>query len=267
MKKYEEQHIDLITAWIDGSITPQEQEMLLELIDSGEIDRAEIGAMKSLYRDTGKMPVPEPSEESRRRFYDMLKEAQKNEGSPGRVTDIVSNRSLYRQFQRWAAVAAVFLAGLLIGNLLTPFHNYRQDILQLSSEVSQMREELMVLSLLDDGSPVERLKAVNIGRTIESTDHRVIEALLTTLNNDPNVNVRLASIEALIEHGDKAIVRQGLVKSISGQQSPQVQVALADAMLELGETDSINEFRHLLNRGELVGAVRDKLEMTIAALN
>lgn len=171
-----------------------------------------------------------------------------------------------QKMQRSALAITIFLIGMLAGNLFTPFQDYRQQMNRLSNEVSEMRK-VMMLSLMDAQSPSERLKAVNISTDISAADDRVISALLKTLNNDPNVNVRLASIEALLRHADNPRAREGLVKAISKQKSPQIQVALADAMLALQETDSINELRRLLKQNELDSSVRDKLQNTIAALS
>lgn len=261
----EQQHIDLISAWIDGSITAEERERFHKLVEEGEIDLEEVEELQMLYGDMEQLPTPDPSDDLSKRFSDMMIEAKKKEKASSNDSGVIYNLFHHQQTRRWAAVAAVFVAGLLIGNLFNPVDDYRRDIQQLSSEVSEMRE-VMMMNLLDDQSSVERLKAVNIGSSMESADRRVIEALLTTLNNDPNVNVRLASIEALVRHGDNPMVRRGLVESISRQQSPQVQVALADAMIQLDESDSVDELRRLLDQEEMDGAVRDKLEYAIAAL-
>ena len=127
--------------------------------------------------------------------------------------------------------------------------------------------EVMMLSLLDNDSATERLKAVNISTDVKSADNRITEALLKTLNNDPNVNVRLAAIEALLHHASNPMAREGLVNAITVQESPIVQAALADAMLILQETKSIEEFRKLLDRNGLDQGVRDKLQTTITALS
>jgi hypothetical protein len=70
---------------------------------------------------------------------------------------------------------------------------------------------------------------------ITHADEKVINALFTTLNNDLNVNVRLVALEALTQFAKDAIVREGLVKSLAVQDSPMVQVALADVMVKLQE--------------------------------
>lgn len=265
----DEQHIELITAYLDGSITPDERARLNDLIDQGEIDDLELQEMQNLYTGLGQLPAEQPSAQMRDNFYGLLqKEKKKAKKSVNKTHWLTWFSQLLssKRVQQTGIAVGVFLIGLILGNLYTPLQDYRQQMNQLSTEVSQMRE-VMMMSLLDARSPSDRLKAVNISTDMTSADDRVVTALLKTLNHDPNVNVRLASIEALLRHAENPKVRQGLVEAISRQQSPQIQVAMADAMLALQETKSVDELRRLLEQRELDSTVRDKLQNTIAALN
>lgn len=264
----DEQHIDLITAYINGSITAEQRMRLNKLIDEGKIDILDVKQMEVTYRKLGELPASEPSEQLRESFYAMLQEKSEQQ-KPDPQTKLlyqIKNFFTLNRVQQFTAAAAVFVIGMLAGNLFTPFQDYRQQMSQLSNEVSEMRQ-MMMLSLLDAQSPTERLRAVNISSDITRADDRVISALLKTLNNDPNVNVRLASIEALLRHASNPRVREGLVKAISHQKSPQIQVALADAMIALQEPQSVDELRRLLNQDKLDSSVRNKLKNTIAALS
>lgn len=137
-----------------------------------------------------------------------------------------------------------------------------QEIAQLTSEVSEMKQ-VMMLSLIENPSATERIRAVNMTSEIKNVDDQVIDALLTTLNNDANDNVRLMTLEALIELADNAKVREGLVKSIVKQTSPLMQTAMADAMLKLQEKDSIKSLKKILKQENLNSTVKDKVEDTI----
>lgn len=264
----DEPYIRLITAYITGAITPEEQAELDELIELGEIDRHDIKEMENLYQQMGTLPEAEPGDAVRKRFYTML-EAEKQKVTPTieqRLTQWLENLRAGFQLRRFALAMGVFIVGLLIGNLTTPFQDYRHQLDQLSSEVSQMRE-VMMLNLLDNESATERLKAVNISTEMQPADNKIAEALLKTLNKDPNVNVRLAAIEALVRHASNPLVREGMINAIAAQDSPIVQSALADAMLRLQEKRSIDAFKELLDQNGLDQGVRDKLQNTIAALS
>jgi len=261
----EEQYIDLVTAYLDGSITQEQRVLLDELIDEGDIDILDIKQMEKLYNQLGQLQDSQPTNQLRDNFYAMLENERQASQKASKIITRLTRFFTVRRIQFWGAAAAIFLVGMLAGNLLTPFRNYRHQMNHLSSQVSKMRE-VMMLNLLDASSPSDRLKAVNISTDIKSADDQVIEALLKTLNNDPNVNVRLASIEALVRHANNPKARQGLVEAISKQTSPQIQVALADAMEALQEKKSIDDLEKLLHQKQLDSNVRDKLQHTIAAL-
>jgi hypothetical protein len=91
-------------------------------------------------------------------------------------------------------------------------------------------------------------------------------ALLQTLNSDSNVNVRLAAIESLTNYVDNPMVRQGLVQSIPNQESPLLQITLANLMVALQEKASIEPFRQLLKEKQLDTTVKKRIEKSIQSI-
>ncbi|WP_221392314.1 zf-HC2 domain-containing protein [Dyadobacter sp. NIV53] len=143
---------------------------------------------------------------------------------------------------------------------------YEQQIDTLAGQVQQMKMKVM-LALLNDPSATERIRAVGYSTDITNADDRVLEALFATLNSDPNVNVRLVTLEALTQFADDALVREKLIKSLRQQDSPMVQVALADVMLKLQEKRAVKAFRELLEKEDLNDLVKIKIEQTIKDLS
>lgn len=270
----DEKYIDLVTAYIEGSITSKNRARLNDLISSGEIDILDVKELETLYKTMGNLPKPEPSEEMSNRFYQMLEREKRKQSAS--VSDTISSKfqSVFDQLiqivqpKRMAFALGIFIAGMLIGNWTTPFQDYRRQLNRLSGEVSQMRQ-VMMMTLLDNESVTERLKAVNISTELQpdDTDNKVAQALLKTLQNDPNVNVRLAAIEALLHRASNPLVREGLVSAISSQESPVIQAALADAMLLLQEKRAVDKFKELLEQNNLDRNLRDKLQNTVTVLS
>jgi HEAT repeat protein len=143
---------------------------------------------------------------------------------------------------------------------------YQQRIEMLATQVQDMKSTMM-LSLLENPSATERLRAVGYTSEITHADDRVLEALFATLNNDPNVNVRLVTLEALTQYAGDASVREGLVKSLALQDSPMVQVALADVMVKMQEKRSVKALKTLLQKEDLNDLVKVKIEQTIKDLS
>ena len=127
-------------------------------------------------------------------------------------------------------------------------------------------KEVMMLSLLERESTSDRLKAVNLSQEIPEGSVEVIEALFKTLNGDENVNVRLAALDAVALYADDPEVRKRLVGSIGRQESPLMQMALAEWMVALQEKSSLGELRRILKDDDTPQEVKKKIEESIEVL-
>jgi hypothetical protein len=135
----------------------------------------------------------------------------------------------------------------------------------LSEQLREMRQ-MMMLSLLQNPSASQRMRAASYASESRTISPDILSALLTTLNNDPNVNVRLTTLDALTLYARNAAVREGLIQSILQQDSPLMQAALADVMLKLQEKRSVPSFKKLLQDKGLNEMVRSRIEQVITHL-
>jgi HEAT repeat protein len=120
--------------------------------------------------------------------------------------------------------------------------------------------------MLEKESATERLKAVNLSTEMDEPSKKVTEALIETLNKDEQVNVRLAALEALKPYLRDANVRKALVESIANQESPMVQVALAEVMVALQAKESIDAFEKIIENEETPDDVKKRIEESIQTL-
>jgi anti-sigma factor RsiW len=167
---------------------------------------------------------------------------------------------------RTASVAAVLVLGIVVGRTssVSPASGEAQ-IAALRQEVGAMRE-MVSMSLLQQQSAAERLEGVAWTNRLERPGAEVVSALLETLRRDPNVNVRLASIDALKRFGDQEVVRRGALDSLPRQTSPLVQVALIDFVLETNGVESEAILRRLSQDSTLAEAVRTRAVQGLAQL-
>ena len=105
------------------------------------------------------------------------------------------------------------------------------DLAGLQDEVHHMRQ-LVTLSLLQQQSASERLRGVDYSYRVDQSDTQVLAALLHAVNHDPNVNVRLAAVDALRKFAGNPAVSGSLDQSLVKQDSPMVQLALIDFMVD-----------------------------------
>ena len=122
---------------------------------------------------------------------------------------------------------------------------------------------MVALSLLQQQSASQRLKGVSWTGQIEMPGNEIVSALLDTLTHDANVNVRLASIDALKRFADQQNVRVATVDALTHQDSPLVQVALIDFMVEINEREAVPELRRLSEDTTVNQAVRERARWSL----
>ncbi|WP_342086276.1 HEAT repeat domain-containing protein [Dyadobacter sp. OTU695] len=264
-----------LTEWLNNNLEKGEQMAINRHLADCVSCQEEFAADKQIWDGMAKIRIPEPKEEMRTNFYTMLEEFKEAEKAAARFS-FQSMMESIREFvvPQWTLQVgfSLLLVGLgwVIGNRTSRSQvdasAYQQRIEALASQVQDMKSTMM-LSLLENPSATERLRAVSYTSEIAHADDRVLEALFATLNNDPNVNVRLVTLEALTQYAGDASVREGLVKSLALQDSPMVQVALADVMVKLQEKRSVKALKTLLQKEDLNDLVKVKIEQTIKDLS
>jgi predicted anti-sigma-YlaC factor YlaD len=266
---------DQLTNWLNGRLSNAERMVVEKHLSQCPECQEEFASGKVLWDSLAKIKVPEPNESMRVNFYAMLddfKSAEKK-SQPFSLQDVIAR---IRDFvlPQWTVQVAfsLLLVGLgwVIGNKTSHSKEsataYQQQIETLATQVEDMKSTMM-LSLIENPSATERLRAVGYTTEITDADERVIEALFTTLNNDPNVNVRLVTLEALTQFAAKPTVREQLVKSLAVQDSPMVQVALADVMVKLQEKSSVKALKKMLRKDGIDDLVKTKIEQSIKDLS
>jgi HEAT repeat protein len=107
---------------------------------------------------------------------------------------------------------------------------------------------------------------VNQSTSLSEANNDIIFALLSTLNSDINVNVRLASCEALYKWKDEPLVRKGLITSLGNQSDPAVQITIIHMLVEMKEKQAIPEIRKLVQSNQVLKIVKTNAEQGIARL-
>jgi HEAT repeats/Putative zinc-finger len=268
-KDYRELFTSLLAGELDITLSSE-----IEIHLAGCADcRAEFEAAKRIWDLMGEIQQPEPSEAMRTDFDAILSDYKEqlmvNKNPIGEwINKLHEYWFLYPQ-PRLAFSLLLIVVGLIGGYILhKPEHlttSYNKQIELLSSQISEMKQ-VMMLSLLKDPSASQRILAVAYTDDISNVDLKVITALFTTLNEDPNVNVRLATLEALVKLAGEPKVREGLVRSIDLQDSPLMQSAIADAMVKLQEKSSVQSLQKLLGKKDLNQMVKINIEKNIQKL-
>lgn len=156
-----------------------------------------------------------------------------------------------------AAAAILVVAGIQVGRKMsTPAPTATApDVTALRDEVRDLRQ-MVTLSLMQQQSVTERLKGVSWSNQLDQPGNEVVSALIDTLMHDANVNVRLASIDALKRFAERDIVRNATVHALNTQTSPLVQMALIDFVVETRDRQALETLRKLSRDDKTNEAVR-----------
>jgi hypothetical protein len=252
---------ELLVKYNEGQADPSEIKLIEQLIEEGRIELNQLRELNVLEEQVMKLETPVPSTDLDDNFYQMLRtvKAKNKDFSWG------SFFSWPELAPKLAFASVALVLGFLGGYLLFPSPSSNKEVAELKGEVLEMKEMVM-LSLLKRESATERLKAVSLTSEMSSVSNKVTNALLQTLNNDENINVRLEALEALKPFVRDSRIRAELVRSIAKQESPLVQVALAELMVELQEKSSVKELQKILKSERTPQEVKRRIEESIKTM-
>jgi hypothetical protein len=180
--------------------------------------------------------------------------------------------SLFSSAAGRAAAAVILVAGgVALGMAIKsgPESGPTKEIATLRSEVQDITKKMKeqeLLNLIDDESASERIKAVSYAEEMNSPDQKVIDALFNSLNNDKNVNVRLAALYSLARFADLHIVRDSLVSSLGLQSEPIIQVVLINLLAEKRERKAIAPIKEIMTNKKTLKEVKDAAQKSLRVL-
>lgn len=262
MKTDQHKISELLRKYREGMASDEDVLSIEMLLENGTLSLEDFEDVRNLERKVDFLETPSPSLELDNKFYQMLKQEKARQQRPA-FSEWFSFDFLW---PRLALGAFTFILGIAAGYfLLGHTSGSSGEVQALSNEVKDLKE-MMMLSLLENESATDRLKAVSLTQDMASASDKVTRAMIETLNKDENVNVRLAALEALKPYCQTSAVRKALIESISKQDSPLVQIALADLMVSLQEKSSVAEFEKILKDKKTPPEVKQRIRKNIQVL-
>ncbi len=287
-----------LLAYLCGELDKGQERIVHEHLSACEPCRKEMETINAFWSSLSMLPQEQPSDAMRERFYTMLQDTmeEQTERVPKRKPVSSSTNWFERFFPRPVLQFGFALLLVLVGGyagflfrqpqqaqppsqaqqqqqvqqVAVPIQQTTQvdktELAQLHQEVMAMNR-LLTVSLLQQQSASERLKGVSLSYRTEGSDPEITQVLLQTLKYDPNVNVRLAALDALLNDREHPSIKTELVKSLQKQSSPLVQIELIDWMLQGHEKTSIDVLKKMLNDPEVNKSVKQRIQQGIQGLN
>lgn len=242
----------LINKYREGTLSPQEELQLEEMIASGDIQLEELEGYQIMFAAI-KVEM-DTSQELDDRISSL------SEG----VTLEKPNTNTKGKHNPWMYLLGISMLGLAY--FLGTLNDTSGDLPQHFAEnVKKAPNQDFATALMNTETTDDKINLVSNKGTIEETDKKTIEVLLFTLNNDKSNNVRLACINALYDYSYLPEVREGFVNSISLQSSPVVVANLADAINASGNKMTKEEFLKLIKK-DLPEPIKQTMELTLLSI-
>ena len=220
--------------------------------------------MERLWVKMDAVPMEEPGPELDRKFRVMLdtyshgyNTAPENGTARHRFDSFFGALRPGRPVFQAAAAIVILALGMFLGRSVEYGKQREIEVASLKKEVAHMRE-LVTISLLSQSSAIDRLQGVTMSRNVGNPDDRLLDALVNTLDTDPNVNVRLAAVDALGRYCDREWIRTALVTSLGNERSPLVQISLINLLVEIRELRAREALESLIEDQNSLEPVRKR---------
>ncbi len=250
----------LLIEYIDGILPEDKQREVRELLathaEAVTLER-ELREVLDAIRQSKNSPVPSSLTHS---FNQMLaSEIQQQEKTGKQV-------SLSPWVLRVAAAIALMMGAGVTGYWIRQNAEQQRELAALREEMAKTKQ-LMLGMLAADQPASKRMTATHVAYALEKVDDDIVNALVHTMNNDANGNVRLAALEALSKFHTQKHVRAALVESLATQDDPVVQIALIRMLVQIKETDALKGLEKITTDETVLPAVKTEAHAGILRLS
>jgi hypothetical protein len=269
---------ELLPDYLQGRLSPE----LAAEVETHLTGCPVCGEEAALWKNLALLPEEQPSPALESRFKAMLESYQEGRWEKSSLTKEKGKSSMpmlwglgnWKQMPVAGVVwACVFLVcGFVIGRHferpVEPGNDAQiAQIKELRDELASTRQMVALTMLQQQQSASQRLEGVSWSTRLQQPDPKVLDALLHTLRFDNNVDVRLASLDALGRYAGRPEVRRELVSALQEKQSPLVQIALIDLLVDMHDQNAVPQLKRFQQDPKIDPNVRKHVDWGIDQLN
>lgn len=210
-----------------------------------------------LYAQFERNTLFEPANDLKESFDKLILEEEKN---MEQTIQLSFNKSTVFSVLKYAAILVI---GVIIG-VFYKSNQSNQQITELQNDVNETKQ-MVALALLQNESSSDKIRAAGFISNTQANDEALI-ALINTFENDKNVSVRLAALNALYNFKEKPVVHQSIVRALNFENDPRVQIRLIDIITQLNDQNAVPEIYKMLQENDLNEIVKTKAEESIGNL-
>lgn len=245
----------------------QEIRKLLERFYEGETTLSEEQYLRQYF---SRADVPEELA-GEKEYFLLISKEKETEASPHIALDVLQN--LERPLKRpgnivlsRAMQAAASVALLILGYWLGYSNSNRYPLQQPGAAGPAGVQQLLSLDHQNSSSASDRILVLNRMAGDPDPGESAVQMLINTLHFDPNVNVRMAALNALRPLASRPAVADAFIQSLSVQEDPLLQVSLIETLADLREKRAAALLRKISEDPHNLAPVRLKAEEAVSVI-
>ncbi len=254
----------LLIDFVDKKLDKEKTGFVRRHLESCKLCRDEVDGLVVLFDEMNKIEDEQPDENLKQNFTAML-EAEKQKVSKPSIKKTGRKIWLQSPLGQVAAGVALLIAGMMLGLLIRTNSGQDMEVAELKNEVDNIKD-MLILTKLDQPIASERIIAASYLEEMTTPDHRVLQALISTMNTDNNTNVRMAALNALAKFRNQQIVGDALVETLSIQTDPIIQISLINILVEMQDTRAVDKMKKILDNNNTNESVKKLAEKGILTL-
>jgi HEAT repeat protein len=124
-----------------------------------------------------------------------------------------------------------------------------------------------LLANLDADSAGKRLEGVYaFNDEYKKEDSRIINRLIEIIHTDENANVKIATIDGLLQFPSNERIRKNLIKALENEDKPLVQIKLIKALTILRENRAQKPLEKIINDEQTFPIVKNNATLAMVEI-
>lgn len=258
---------DLLIDYYDKKLPQTLSEEIEQHLKKCEKCRTEFHQIQKMMDEINTVEQKKPDKKLRRHFEEMLADEKQilNKSTQDKKTIQWSFSPFFQVAAALLLLIVGYFVGLNVSNFSDEKSHSQEQIAALQDDLNRMKQ-MVVFAMLEKQSASERIKAVSYVDNMSRPNDEVINALIETLNNDDNTNVRLAAAKALAKFAQLQKVREALLWSLESQTDPSLQIAIINILVEIEEHKAVQPMKKLIEDENTHEVVKKQAEIGISVL-
>lgn len=259
MKFTDEQIIE----YLEGGLAPDQRKEVENQLSTDPELKAKLEELEQLLQTIANVPDVEAPPELEWGFKAELDRLQSTLGQKRHETRENAGTTPNKWWLQIAAGFGLLIIGFLAG---TQRNDSSGQLLAMQTQIQSLQQVVMQQTL-ESPSASERIKAVNqIEQVPFQPDEELVNTLVKTATQDKSVNVRYAAVQALGNFMDYPSVRNEMVRSLSQQTEPLIQIAMISLLVEAQEQAAISSIKKLLDNEATTPEVKQQAQIAMDIL-